>query len=762
MADYALALALCALPREDGGIYLFLRLDHSGDLIRVVGPGADLGVSDRCAQLDGGKLPEPLDVLRIGLKERLPPETQPENWVVDRSLRWVRCDIESGAVAAGLVTAAEESAVALARLIDPEDGGIMPRAVDRSIWILMPDECQFWAAESTDGEWLACRVILTLKGQQVTFPIADDDCLERMTRAGPGVHGAAQLGYEAKSPLLLVLTFDDFEDPDGRLEVFVVGVVHVAALGETLPVDAIPPVLGQAGHVSEQLARQVAHQEAAPAKGRSTSGSDESWTATQIAELETRWNAGASIGDLCRTFRRRRLAVMAKLTALGYDPLQSAPEIPHLLDRFTADDRNVDVNDGDAGHARRPPTTDSALLIDLAALPGEAPRTQSNPIIRAVLRTSRRAYAPWTAVEDWELLRLTRGGSSVDEIAALLQRQPGAVRSRLKKCETPVVEAKTRAIRETPPEGTPGPLSQDSVDAQSVSASPKTSYHVAAEHLSTRLGCRVTSIRLARFVLYREPHERHVLEHRYGGAGFEPLPVSAVSEKLMLSEDRVIETESLALDALRAFVDGWESALQGQSGFSRHDGSQHVSSEDLTVETTLTDTPDKSAIAAGRDPALLSSSGPAPSYQGRGGGSSNVRVSVEDVFGGRAKFARRIIEISAMDECGRRSRYVNLNLKRKTVAQIHSQPRENGIALVLRSRSDDRPATRFAEIPMHALMGYKGGSNMTWLDGTGNTFNVEKGPAIAFLIPDAVAQLDDDAPEWRDIARLLEHAKTLE
>jgi len=140
----------------------------------------------------------------------------------------------------------------------------------------------------------------------------------------------------------------------------------------------------------------------------------------------------------------------------------------------------------------------------------------------------------------------------------------------------------------------------------------------------------------------------------------------------------------------------------------------------------------------------------------------NVSVPIETVLRERTGFAKRIIGISAMEECGRKAGYVNLNLKRTTMAQIHSQPLERGIGLVLRSRSDDQPVTRFAEIPVDTLTGYEGGSNRTWLDGTGNKFNVKKGPAIAFLIPDSVAQLDDDAPEWRDIARLLEHSKTLE
>lgn len=139
----------------------------------------------------------------------------------------------------------------------------------------------------------------------------------------------------------------------------------------------------------------------------------------------------------------------------------------------------------------------------------------------------------------------------------------------------------------------------------------------------------------------------------------------------------------------------------------------------------------------------------------------NSSVSVETVCRDRAKFARRIIGISAMEACGRASGYVNLNLKRKTMAQIHPQPREKGIALVLRSKGENRPATDFVRIEVSELGGYEGGPNITWLNGTGNEFNIVKGPAIAFLIPDAVAPLGDDAPAWQNIASLLEHAKTL-
>lgn len=44
-----------------------------------------------------------------------------------------------------------------------------------------------------------------------------------------------------------------------------------------------------------------------------------------------------------------------------------------------------------------------------------------------------KAYAPWTAEEDQELTNLHQSGKSTSTIAGVLQRQPGAIRSRLKK-----------------------------------------------------------------------------------------------------------------------------------------------------------------------------------------------------------------------------------------------------------------------------------------------------------------------------------------
>ena len=44
-----------------------------------------------------------------------------------------------------------------------------------------------------------------------------------------------------------------------------------------------------------------------------------------------------------------------------------------------------------------------------------------------------RAYEKWEPSEDNELIAIFRDGRKIDEIAQLLQRQPGAIRSRLAK-----------------------------------------------------------------------------------------------------------------------------------------------------------------------------------------------------------------------------------------------------------------------------------------------------------------------------------------
>ena len=191
-------------------------------------------------------------------------------------------------------------------------------------------------------------------------------------------------------------------------------------------------------------------------------------------------------------------------------------------------------------------------------------------------------------------------------------------------------------------------------------------------------------------------------------------------------------------------------------GFSI-DGKHHVSSNNADLQFSLIQALSDSGIDAG---ATLESyrTKPVLPCQGQGWGSFNTpSASVEEVFRDRADFANRIIRMGGMEECGRALQYVNLSFTGKqNIAQIH--PQENGIAIVLRSIKDNRPMTSFAEIPVTFLTGYKG-SNATWLAGAGQF--KEKGPAVAFLIPNEVDELGDDSKEWQEILKLLDYAKTL-
>jgi hypothetical protein len=192
-------------------------------------------------------------------------------------------------------------------------------------------------------------------------------------------------------------------------------------------------------------------------------------------------------------------------------------------------------------------------------------------------------------------------------------------------------------------------------------------------------------------------------------------------------------------------------------GFSA-DGKHHVSSNDPAVQAALLGRLAKLGIDAGPDPLTSSSRSAAPRGGSGWGSTEQPSATVAEVFGDRAEFADRIIRTGDMEECGRKSQYVNLSFAgKKNIAQIH--PQENGIALVLRSRSEDQPATLFEEIAVASLAGYRG-ANASWLDGTGRTYE-KKGPAIAYLIPDEVDELGDDDQEWQEVVRLLDHAKTL-
>jgi DNA-binding NarL/FixJ family response regulator len=63
------------------------------------------------------------------------------------------------------------------------------------------------------------------------------------------------------------------------------------------------------------------------------------------------------------------------------------------------------------------------------------------PIIQSISRMQRakqqyaRAYQPWTSGEEQEMMQMYRAGLKAKAIAEKLQRQPGAIRSRIEKLQ---------------------------------------------------------------------------------------------------------------------------------------------------------------------------------------------------------------------------------------------------------------------------------------------------------------------------------------
>jgi hypothetical protein len=60
-------------------------------------------------------------------------------------------------------------------------------------------------------------------------------------------------------------------------------------------------------------------------------------------------------------------------------------------------------------------------------------KASGNPVVERVRKKHPRAYEPWTKDEEAQLLKLHNAGESINIISNVLQRQPGAIESRLRK-----------------------------------------------------------------------------------------------------------------------------------------------------------------------------------------------------------------------------------------------------------------------------------------------------------------------------------------
>ena len=149
---------------------------------------------------------------------------------------------------------------------------------------------------------------------------------------------------------------------------------------------------------------------------------------------------------------KRELETRSFRSAAAANPeIEEVALIPSLQEIEEAADliellRNVDGNDG-AGHDFG--SVDSSGFLDTEQLAVEADlKFDVETTVTQKIKerwperfaTSQRAYSAWTDEEDQHLLRLRELGKSVNQIAKLHYRAPGAIRSRLEKLDESVGE----------------------------------------------------------------------------------------------------------------------------------------------------------------------------------------------------------------------------------------------------------------------------------------------------------------------------------
>lgn len=535
MAEFAEILLLAALPGDDGHVYIGLRLDGSHRFMRIVGPSDDFSVLPEHARLDVGRLPQPLDVVRVGLKQRKPLPLQPENWLVDRSLRWHLMRQISARDFKELSACTLHGSAALYAL---DRASTLPEPGE-SIWLMGPSDAGFCVQECADAECLECSVRVDFGVSRRMISIVDEACLDRLVEAGCGTHRPDEVGYAGGSRLLLVVTVGDYVDDDGSMEPFVVAVLEQRESGKraSLAVQQVAsPSTDQRAHQPESPPVVSVRQKSPPME----------WSDEQTVELRRLWEDGETVERLAARFRCRHLAILTRLWKLGYDPREDrSGEQPQNGDR-----RPDDVAPHEEGN---PSSRCPVLQIDLSGLPDASEGVLFTPAVAEARETHPRAYDPWTAAEDAELLRLADGGAEHIAISRALQRQPSAVIARLRHLEGTLRSSRSEQGR------SPDTLSKrHQIDATA-----------AADRLSARLGRGVGEAPLARFARRLDPHQRDVLDLRYGMDHHEPMSVSAVAQALALTEERVGEIEERLLDALRGYLDGWEWAVC-ESGVQDH------------------------------------------------------------------------------------------------------------------------------------------------------------------------------------------------
>ncbi len=122
-----------------------------------------------------------------------------------------------------------------------------------------------------------------------------------------------------------------------------------------------------------------------------------------------------------------------ELIAQGYSYEQIVKTAPDLTyrDIFDAAREALDIwNAADSDSVRLDNFVDESRAHPA---PDEQPHSTKDDRYAEIRKTYQRAYEPWKPEEDEELARLVASGINTKEICRQLQRNPGAIRSRIKK-----------------------------------------------------------------------------------------------------------------------------------------------------------------------------------------------------------------------------------------------------------------------------------------------------------------------------------------
>ncbi|QDV43579.1 hypothetical protein Enr13x_34360 [Stieleria neptunia] len=77
-----------------------------------------------------------------------------------------------------------------------------------------------------------------------------------------------------------------------------------------------------------------------------------------------------------------------------------------------------------------------AIYHDVRALSDAVEQSSYEDRVNQIRERYPNAYTAWTKEEDLHLSEKHRDGKTIDELAVIFQRQPNAIRSRLKKLES--------------------------------------------------------------------------------------------------------------------------------------------------------------------------------------------------------------------------------------------------------------------------------------------------------------------------------------